>query len=306
MSEKPTIMFVDDEERILRSLKMMFRNKYEVLTTTTGQEALQMMRQIKVHVLVSDQRMPAMLGVDLLRQAKTVSPKTMRMLLTGYADKEAVIGSINEGEIFRYISKPWKSDDIRTTIAEATEIALSADSEDIMLDEPAIGKQVVVVLDEDPYVAEFISGIVTQDFGDSHRIEWCTAFDQVTNTLSQGDVTILITELNFMGDDMGIFIKKLKEYTPNIVTIVTSSFQDVNTLVGLVNEGQIYRFLPKPLRRGMIAMALKGAFHHYNAMKNRPALMARHKVKPTTQAVETSSLAGRVMGIFRNKQRAAG
>lgn len=139
MNEKPTLMFVDDEERILRSLKMMFRNKYEVLTTTTGQEALQMMRQIKVHVLVSDQRMPAMLGVELLRQAKTVSPKTIRMLLTGYADKEAVIGSINEGEIFRYISKPWKSDDINILMKtsdngdDARSIALKAGYKDFYI-----------------------------------------------------------------------------------------------------------------------------------------------------------------------------
>ncbi|KOR28810.1 hypothetical protein TI03_03870, partial [Achromatium sp. WMS1] len=231
------------------------------------------------------------------------SPKTIRMLLTGYADKEAVIGSINEGEIFCYISKPWKSDEITTIIAEAAEIALA--SEDIVIEESNVGKQVIVVLDEDPYVAEFISDLITQDFGDSHSVEWCMGFDQVINIFNTVDVTVLITELNFMGDDMGEFIKNLKYYAPNIVTIVISSFQDINALVGLVNEGQIYRFLPKPLRRGIINMALKGAFRHHHSMKERPALLSRYKGKQISEPTMGSSLARRIMGVFSDKKQVA-
>ena len=122
---RPTVLFVDDEERILRSLRMLFHKDYEVKTTTDGHEALAMVRGTKVHVLVSDQRMPIMPGVELLRLVKEASPNTMRLLLTGYSDLEAIVGSINEGEIFRYIAKPWSTEEIKGTVAKAAEIALS-------------------------------------------------------------------------------------------------------------------------------------------------------------------------------------
>jgi response regulator RpfG family c-di-GMP phosphodiesterase len=121
-STKPTLLFVDDEERILRSLRMLFAANYRVLVTTSGHEALEILKREKVHALISDQRMPVMAGVDLLRQAREIAPNTMRLLLTGYSDIEAIIGSINDGEVFRYISKPWNADDIRGIVGEAAGI----------------------------------------------------------------------------------------------------------------------------------------------------------------------------------------
>ncbi|HKJ73854.1 MAG TPA: response regulator, partial [Alphaproteobacteria bacterium] len=88
---KATVLFVDDEERILRSLKMLFRGRYDVLTASSGEEALALVRTRHVHVIVSDQRMPGMLGAALLAQVKVASPTTMRLLLTGYSDLTATI-----------------------------------------------------------------------------------------------------------------------------------------------------------------------------------------------------------------------
>ena len=105
MSDLPTILFVDDEERILRSLRMLFRGKAEMLCTTRGQEAIDWVRNRTVHVVVSDQRMPGMTGVEILREVARYSPRTMRILLTGYADMDAVTASVNEGEIFRFRRK---------------------------------------------------------------------------------------------------------------------------------------------------------------------------------------------------------
>ena len=122
--EKPAILFVDDEQRVLRSLKVLFSPMYKVYTTTNGYEALKLLKTENIEVLVSDQRMPEMMGTELLRLAKEASPDTMRLLLTGYSDLTAIVGSINEGEIFRYINKPWNNKEIKETIASAMEASL--------------------------------------------------------------------------------------------------------------------------------------------------------------------------------------
>lgn len=162
MTEKATILFVDDEERILRSLKMLFKSQYNVKTTTDGNEAIEILKNNPVHVLVSDQRMPIMPGVEVLRQAREVSPNTMRLLLTGYSDLTAIVGSVNEGEIFRYINKPWDNQEIKTTIEKAAEIGislatLSHKAEDIKGTDSGLG---LLVIDEDKMTFDIVKELV--------------------------------------------------------------------------------------------------------------------------------------------------
>ena len=102
-----TILFVDDEIRVVNLLRISFRDKYKVLIATSGRDALEIMRTTPVDVLVSDQRMPEMLGIELLEKARQSHPGTIRILLTGYSDLSAIVGSVNDGEVFRFINKPW-------------------------------------------------------------------------------------------------------------------------------------------------------------------------------------------------------
>jgi len=125
---KPRILLVDDEERILRSLGMLLRMHYQVFATSDGHEALAILKREKIHVLISDQRMPIMTGTELLRQARAIAPDTIRILLTGYADADAALEAVNDGEIFRYINKPWGPKELRDTIAQAVQIAQTLDA----------------------------------------------------------------------------------------------------------------------------------------------------------------------------------
>ena len=84
----------------------------------------EIMKRFNPHVVISDQRMPEMTGVEFLRQVKDFAPQTVRILLTGYSDLASIVGSINEGEVFRFISKPWDNAEIQKTIGEAAAIAL--------------------------------------------------------------------------------------------------------------------------------------------------------------------------------------
>ena len=95
------VLFVDDEERIVSLLRTIFRQSYEVHTATSGAQALEIIASTHIHVIVSDQRMPGMLGIDLLSRVRQLSPNTMRVLLTGYSDLAAIVGSVNDGEVHR-------------------------------------------------------------------------------------------------------------------------------------------------------------------------------------------------------------
>jgi serine/threonine-protein kinase len=127
--ERPKILFLDDEERILNALGALFRYKYQVFTATTGEQALNILRRCHVHVVVSDQRMPGMTGVEFLRQAKAVSPNTVRILLTGFSDLSAIIDSVNDGEVYRFLNKPWGNQEIQAVIADALTIGLALESD---------------------------------------------------------------------------------------------------------------------------------------------------------------------------------
>lgn len=115
----PTLLCVDDEPLILNSIERLFEDDFEVVKGTSGAQALQQLKQQQIDVLISDQRMPGMTGVELLEQAKTISPATMRILLTGYADLGAVRAAVNAGEVFRYLTKPWSNTVLRETVRYA-------------------------------------------------------------------------------------------------------------------------------------------------------------------------------------------
>ena len=118
---RPSLMVVDDEPEVLRSIHDLFRHDYRVLTFQRGADALAALERVDVPVVMSDQRMPEMTGVELLRQVKRLRPDTTRLLFTGYADVEAVIDAINEGNVFRYITKPWDPAELAAVVRQAVE-----------------------------------------------------------------------------------------------------------------------------------------------------------------------------------------
>lgn len=115
------ILIVDDEKDNLDALKRMLRGQYEVSIAESPFEALKLIQNRLFHVIVSDQRMPEMTGVEFLEKAQKLTPLSTRILLTGYTDVEAVIDAINRGQIYRYVSKPWEPDEFRMTLKQANE-----------------------------------------------------------------------------------------------------------------------------------------------------------------------------------------
>ncbi len=112
-------MYVDDEQDNLFSFQATFRIKYKVLTAINGEEALKILENKLVHVIISDQRMPQMTGVELFEKVQEKYPDPVRVLLTGYADMNAVIDAVNKGKIFHYLAKPWNEEELTITIERA-------------------------------------------------------------------------------------------------------------------------------------------------------------------------------------------
>ena len=151
MSDKIKILYLDDEENNLIAFKALFRREYDVFTTTSAREAVEYLNQNEVPVILSDQKMPEISGVEFFEMILPDFPRSVRILVTGYADIEAVVNAINKGEIYRYVSKPWDEHDLRICIKNAIEKYQTNSSSSSLL--PAIWS----LIDVDPSLKNMLT-----------------------------------------------------------------------------------------------------------------------------------------------------
>ena len=405
---KASILFVDDEQRVLNSMRALFRRDYDLHLTTRGAEAIDILREHQIDVIVADQRMPEMTGVEVLGAGKEVSPQTVRILLTGYADLDAIEGSINIGEVFRFLSKPCPPSHLRQTLRLAVEIAQSgkttpasndpgeparapesiesteeqpglaegpqpakpaaaptlddtaeilvdagdanrepvADavatvahpaagsaledtaeilvdngvstiahertfsllddtvSEEIVLETPAahngdddefsvgtnslstsdtvrrpvnavIGKVGVIVFSSSASFADSVEEML----GTEHYVRSVKTLVEVTEVLEQGICGVLVTDFVSEGRVLRRMIATLKRYLPELVTIVLSNDRDASEMISLINHGQIFRFMSKPVQRDRFIQNVNAAALKHVALKENPELLKRHQVE---------------------------
>lgn len=116
---KHTLLVVDDEPDVCDSVHDLLRREFHVLRARNAEEGIKLMQQNEVHIVMTDQRMPKVTGVELLSKVRVGHPQAVRMLFTGYADVDSVIAAINHGHIFKFLKKPWKPDDLEEAVREA-------------------------------------------------------------------------------------------------------------------------------------------------------------------------------------------
>ena len=343
-----TVLFVDDEARVLKSMRAMFRRAYNVLIANSGEEALALLSDNDVDVIVSDQRMPGMTGVEVLKEVKARAPRAMRILLTGYADLEAVEASINEGEVFRYLTKPCPSDQLKEAVGLAAEIACRDGASAAAVDteapprvltegdeieeapERTAGEVVafeapelipMLALDEDsetaaPGVVELVSPqspgevdllvlsqdpdmveAVTQAVDQRHVVHVTSSTDEAVEVLERNPVGVVITDRAVDEDAIAKLTTQLKRHVPELVTIVASGRSDAQMLIDLINYGQIFRFLLKPLRGGQCRLSVDAAVTKHLNLVADPGLRRRHVVE--TNADLSDSVLGVVVSRLR-------
>lgn len=120
--KKIDILYVDDEENNLVSFKATFRLKYNIKTAISADEAMKILDEKSIEIIITDQRMPNMTGIEFLEKVIEKYPDPVRILLTGYADLNAVIDAVNKGKIYHYLSKPWSEKELDETIQKSFEV----------------------------------------------------------------------------------------------------------------------------------------------------------------------------------------
>lgn len=144
-----TLLLVDDEENIVASLKRSLRRGgYRIVTANSAAEGLQRLAESEVDVIVSDQRMPVMTGVEFLRRAKALYPETVRIVLSGYTELQSITDAINEGAIYKFLTKPWEDDLLRANIEEAFRQKEMADENRRLDREVRVANQELAALNE--------------------------------------------------------------------------------------------------------------------------------------------------------------
>ncbi len=119
---RAAILYIDDEANNLVAFKAAFRRAYDIHTALSADDAREYLNEPGLKVIISDQRMPDKTGVQFFAEIKDSHPDPMRILLTGYSNLQAVVGAINDGEVYRYLTKPWKADEMRAVIDQAIEV----------------------------------------------------------------------------------------------------------------------------------------------------------------------------------------
>ena len=400
---KPRLLFVDDEQRVLNSMRIMFRRQFDLFFASHGSEALDIIENQDIDVIVADHRMPQMTGVEVLTKVRSLSPRTVRILLTGYADLDAVEGSINECEVFRFLTKPCPPNELRETLSLAAKLARETPVQDITsLDESSNldDKSVLEIIMESDRVEEVGTGTmeaepttpqqtdtgqavtsnpvspqartrqpafappaapepkrITSDVTSTDvilhppqvelappnpaparpaaakpsapprlaaglgivvfsnddeviatvqkavrgRLPIHTASNivQVVKILTDHRPGVLLTDIS---DDKGTIqamTARLKEHLPELVTIAVSQHRDVLDMVWLINHGQIFRFLRKPLSSGRCAISLQAALKHHRMLLKNPSLVKRHEV---TESEDTGIVDG-MLNKIKNMRR---
>ncbi len=345
LSPRPKLLFVDDEQRVLNSMRIMFKREYELFLASHGTEAVDIIKANDIDVIVADHRMPKMTGVEVLSAVRSVSPRTVRILLTGYADLDAVEGSINDSEVFRFLTKPCAPKELRNTIRLAVKVAQEApaidddlmddDSVEIILEantitevdsqgtnsttqsmpafrppmvesvpekdpgdtdvieqpvimEPApaeiqeaaaaaatAGKLGVLVFSNDDEVLDMVHQAVRARIPVFHA----TNIVKVIKILTEDRPGVLITDISDDRQTIQAMTARLKEHLPELVTIAVSAHRDVLDMVWLINHGQIFRFLRKPLSAGRCAVSLQAALRHHRVLLKNPEMIRRHELE---------------------------
>ena len=341
--ERARLLFVDDEQRVLNSMRIMFRRQFDLFLASHGAEALDIVKDKNIDVIVADHRMPKMTGVEVLSKVRDLSPRTVRILLTGYADLDAVEGSINESEVFRFLTKPCAPKQLRETIelaaklaretpapepkpalapAETLEIIMEADTvtevggpqssrENVAarapsprvdstarLQAPQFAPQPAPVSDPAAPMKAATGGLGIVVFSSDHevintvqqavrgRLPVYNAGNvvHVVKILTEHRPGVLVTDVSEDKATIQAMTARLKEHLPELVTIAVSQHRDVLDMVWLINHGQIFRFLRKPLSAGRCAISLQAALQHHRMLLKNPELIKRHEVEAAPES----------------------
>jgi len=261
----PKVLCVDDEPPLLRSLRWLLRREFDVAVAGSGREALALLAAQRFDVVLSDQRMPGMCGSEFLNLARQVSPLTVRLLLTGYADFSAVVAALNDGDVFRYISKPWNDDKLIRCVQDAarlsriTRMAWSDFEDTVSETGPSAPREEVLLVQPDPDFARACAAACGGEAPTLPRLLTAHDLADALTLLSQRSPAAMV--LQQRGDSRGTLelVRAIRRTRRHMPVVLASASHDIQALQQLINEGLIHRYLYLPADSGHIARTIVGA-----------------------------------------------
>lgn len=307
MKNTSHILLVDDEPLILSSMRDLLEVDYAVHTAESGQKALEILSKFPIKVIISDERMPMMRGHQLLKRAKQVSPNTIRILLTGYADLESVMNSVNAGEIFRYLNKPCRNDVLLNVVRLSVQIYDRLSSLKPTATAAASKNEVKPDLSTPKYDVLFVGftpdEIARLQLRLSKHFTIRTAATVVEALKLIGDVppAVIVSELK-LDDYEGIdFLQAVIRENPQLIIIVLTDTVDVGLITKAVNELNVFRYLPKSATQDEIERALMDAAARsaiYRAQPNANLKFTASQIEPPKKTTPpTSELLHRLKSV---------
>lgn len=298
LTSKMTVLCVDDEPLILNALKALLRLRYHVITTTDPFEALDILKTGKVAVIISDQRMPEMLGTELLSQAKILSPRTTRILLTGFSDLSAIISTVNDSEVYRFLTKPWSNQEVLEIVADAVNVSKAV---------ATVPTKVPLKTYAQPQTPSYViykSSLTDQQGFDIHAElpEHTHALLADTNEavialLQQYPVKLIIVHFQSSSDADIELLKYLKRELPELLSIGLVKHADYQDIILLINEAKLYRYVMMPSRPRQIAFFVNSAIEMFHQLQTTPNLLT------TQQVMRQSPIKSSLLGLFNGVKR---
>jgi len=234
--------------------------------------------------------------VELLRQVKDLSPNSVRMLLTGYSDLAAIVGSINDGEVFRFVKKPWDNTEMQKTVADAVAIAMELAAAPPAPLEPLQKLDAsILVIDTSDALAEGLKSVM----GAVAPIRLVSTPVDAVKALEAEEVAVIVADLSAGQDGLITLFKILKAEHPEVLSILVTEASDSELVIELINQAQIFRFLNKPIQVRQLRHHVDSALAKYRAFKQRPDLVRSQKPVESVQA-KTSLWGARLFERIRS------
>lgn len=281
ITERPRVLCVDDEPHVLRALTWLLGGQFEVGTATSAEEALGLLQQNDYDVVISDQRMSGLTGVEFLRDVRRRAPRAMRILLTGYSDLDAMEASANESEVFRFVTKPWNVQELSRIVAEAAALARSAPVEG-RDSAQAARRESVLLVDDSADMGERVK----EELQGAAEVIQATDLAQALSILEREEIAVIISDVKVRERDATPLLRVAKQIYPHIVSVVLSGTRDADQVMGLINEGQVFRFVKKPIQAGAIGPVIDAALRRHRQFRSTPELGRRYSVAPAPAAAE--------------------
>ena len=233
-------MYVDVEAHNLTSFAATFRIEYQIYTATNGNDALEILRNYEIRLVITDQRMPEMTGIELLEKISPEFPDSIRMILTGFSDIEVIIEAINSGRVFRYITKPWDENELRMTIENARQLF------DLQASNRSLVNQLKQKVEEQDQTLKLFTRYVPEQV--------------VRTTLEKSQDTIFEGEIR----NVAVLLCDIRDFTPlsevlspkDVVSFLNDYYQTMTEIVKQ-HKGLVIQFV------GDEIFAAFGALEHY-------------------------------------------